>query len=286
MADPYVPKFCKFPEDSSWAISWVELGFGVCARACVIDGVSAPYHPREGPALFRDRSDGQVLVDEFVKALSHAPLALRAELVLAEAQKKIHDLSGVFAPSFLETQSVPPGASFAYVQIDWRGITLFTAGDCLVVWEDADGKRYGIPNQSYEYNRAVEGRFREIRAEHPDLFDAWDIHLREVVPYKANRLNRPGGIAEMNGDPNIIDCWKSFVLQTGVRRMILGTDGVFPGDLTRNPGNLAEYVFTLYDQGGIPAIIASTKALEQKEKNTSWVPDDGHTEATAIAIEL
>lgn len=225
----------------------------------VADGVSEAYSPRHPPIRYRgDITGGQMVATTFAKVGASVCLGTSAQDFLKEVNESVLQEHKVVGRDPVLGDDVG-GASFAVCKVDDEGITFVLGGDCFVFVESETERHFFSGFDEFAF--AVEqqdnaGYDRYLKQAGGRRGDAWDLYWPE---YRAKRLrtsNRNlgnGGIATLNGDPSLSDCWtvRHVGWKDRPRIILLGTDGLLPSQKTdpKRHDELANEIGNLYEGG-------------------------------------
>lgn len=251
----------------------------------VTDGVSGIYLPQEGPRFFHGRTGGQCASSAITRAFGSALPGEYLEDILLEANNMIRRLSKANGLSLEESEFLP-SATFVVVSVIQKSINILQGGDSLAVWLNKDGTIGGTPNQAFVYEEDLLNIVSALMKKHgKDRQKMWE-EFRPVLVNKrrANTNNAQGNFALINGQSEVEKFWQKFILRReDVALLILFSDGFVPFEWTRDEKYLAEKVVSLYQVGGLYAILKETRVVAEQKKYSSH---EDCAEATAIAIEF
>lgn len=250
----------------------------------VIDGFSAPYHYKMFPLLFNGGSGGEmvrrVTLETFYSAVTSSveDLILQANQRIAEAQMS-HGISDKEA-------DLLSGASFVFANLSDSSLEIIQGGDCLAVWGYRSGKFGATKNQAYLHVSKNLEIIADLMKKHGgDAREMWVEFSPILSGRRRQDINNPkseAGYAVLNGQATIRDCWqKSQIPAKNIKYILLFSDGFIPYHLTENTKDMAEYVISLYESGGLDRMLRRKRKVDKKNSKSSYIAQD---EATALAI--
>ena len=244
----------------------------------VLDGVSSPYTPGEGPKLYEGLTDGQVAVSIVKSMLNSAKQKLGSALITANKrlERRVESSIGI---DFM----LLPGVNVAVAEISQKMVTVITTGDCFAFWRTRDGMIKATPNLAFGSESELNANFARIMEKHKgDRQKAW----REHIPFWKQSMidNYNHTFAVLNGQGGIESCWQRIELpRANLDLLILLTDGFVPFEDTRDAQLLAEKIEALYCSGGLCCVLMDTHISVETKKAETHVD---YPEATAIALEF
>ena len=253
--------------------------------AVVADGVSGLYLPEDGPRLFYGRTGGQMVCDAIRNAISSAGTGGSIDSLLTMANIRVWE-SVLHHKLDMQRSDLLPGAAFAIVRIDEEKIDIVQGADCIVVWQKRNGTVNATKNQVFDHDSRLQGVVARLMAEHHgNRQEVWREFTPILSELRLRNVNRriQNGYAMLNGQEGVLSCRRRVTLsRRTTRRLIISSDGLVPLSDTQDNKFLARIVMKLFAKGGLPFILARTREIEEKEKETSHIDN---AEATAIAIE-
>ncbi len=283
----------SIPEDTKF--NYLSSTYGAIGYVGVADGVSGLYIPSEGPMKFGKRSGGQLATAVLQKTFSQAPLPGLESIdqVVMRASVELADILKICIPeltkdSYATLVAGLPGATFAVAKLDARRLEITQCGDCLALWEMRDGTIGATKNQVYLHDTQARQTIAQLMEKHGgDRGKMWAEFTPILAQWRVDHINTRTTLMSyglFNGQQELLDLIRPFVLpRREIRTLILATDGLFFYPETGDEKSLAEKAFDLFKQGGLEAILADTRRLEETERASSHID---HAEATAIAIEF
>ncbi len=248
----------------------------------VTDGVSGVYLPEEGPKLFDGKTGGQLASDMIVKEFSFAgPYCFRSTLQganwkLGEIAKKNN--------LFLNDPAFLPSACFSICELTDEKVYIKQGGDTLAVWQLKDGSLGGTPNKNFQYEKFLTDTIAELMAKNNgDRQKMWQ-DFRPILIDERRKYSKEYGLCLLNGQTNFYDNCNSFSIELSkLHFLILFTDGFIPFETTNNVRDMANYVISQYNYGGVDWLLNKTREANEKEKLSTH---EDFPEATAVALEF
>lgn len=239
----------------------------------VLDGVSAPYHPDQGPTLYEDgTSGGQRVVNTLAQRLLLPQQAEDLETALFEANMDLAQ-----EEHWTDDAGLIPGASLALAQVHEDNVLVISAGDSLAVWKTKRGQAFATPNHAYEFEHFLEGHFQDCLARsRGNLAEAWRLHLPVMQEWYRKHKNKT--FAEMNGQMAFLRLWIRRILRAQqLEYLILFTDGLVPLEWTQYPDTLAHEVSRRFERG------RKLRDILESRRSSPW---EQEPEVTAIVLEF
>lgn len=247
--------------------------------AGVLNGVNAPYHPRDGAKLYDGRRGSQIVTETVGRALVGADATENLVQQIAIANRAVHQrLAGLGIsrdhPIFL------PSTTGAFLRINPKTYnpekqfcTLEVAAfaDARYIVELKDGQVHVSPNRVAPFTTEAFSNLRRIRVEHGAIDgvqmsvkarDAvWDKYLSYYSARGDSLVNGSclDSYAILNGDSNF-PLWihrNSFSLDL-VSTVIIFTDGLV-GEIELDDVAMAKRVLAKYKAGGLDAVLSETR---------------------------
>ncbi len=249
----------------------------------VLDGVSAPYVGE--PVRYEGKTGGQVVCQIVSETIHRYGPGLPLTPLLAKANIFIRRFAKANGLDLLRSDLLP-GATFALARITTAAIEIIQGGDCLIVWQYTDERIGTTINQAYRHELELRMRFAELLAKHQgNRLETWQEFIPVLSQLRRERVNQKwNGYALLNGQPAVAKRWEHrFLDRKNVARILLLTDGLYEPYFMPNDSHLVgRRIITLYESGGLVAVLANSRAAEELEKSSHI----GQAEATGIAIEL
>ncbi len=248
----------------------------------VFDGVSGLYDPGVGWRDFAGRSGGQRVIDIAKQVVAAAGAVESAFEVARRINIAVREFVHNEGLSY-DTADDVPGTAFALAKVH-DGIEIVAGGDAYVVWRGRDGRIGATANQNYNYESALLGIVRGLMHKHGgDRAAMWREYLPLIRKRRRANTNKAGQYAALNGDPAGEELWQRHTFAPGeLQTLLLVTDGMANFDETADTQVLARALLGAYDHGGVEALLARVRAIENGRNNTHIK----HAEATAVAINL
>ena len=270
--------------------------------AIVCDGVSAPYSPANPPKIFYGMTGGEMVARNITHVFAttgYLNNTLR-NLLLEFVNPAIRRSQLKGKPSEMA------GATFAAAEIRKSSITIIQAGDCFALWKMRNGQTGITENQAKAHDTEMNNNIlqlmveiakerdvilettdektrNEIRAE---MWNRFYTFLCEARNRDVNNLGSPSGYGLLNGEDLVAELWQTITLDPKeLAYLILFSDGIVPWKVleSQTPKQTAEFVCTLYEEGGLPGMLKATRGIERQTCKTSYL---NFAEATAVAIEF
>lgn len=247
----------------------------------VLDGVSGLYDPAHGPRLFNGLSGGQAVIKIISKEFAAAEISDAIEDVLIRANKKLKEFT--LKERISSQPDLMPGAQVAFAKISDRNIEILQLGDAFATWVMRDGKIHTTQNQNYLYENAQLGMLNKLLRKYAgDRKKTW----KEYLPYSAmmrrKNANKKDGYAVFNGQARVQKLWKEFSIpMREILLLLLYTDGMVTFKESKNEQKMGETVVGAYKRGGLDALLARIRRIEESAKSARHVD---RAEATAVSL--
>ncbi len=250
----------------------------------VVDGISGLYIPSEGSMMFGGRSGGQLATHILCLSFAQASPEESLEDVLQSATRFLAESIKERGLNLAHSELLP-SASFSIAKITEKEITILQATDSLAIWQTSDGEIGATANRFFKVESQNIRDITELMQKHGGNREKTWLEFRPILAKRRRQwVNKPGGYALFNGQPEARDYWQKFVLPRGeVVLLLLFTDGLVPFVETLDMEFLGMRIVRYYHKEGLPAILRRTRHIEAKRKEVSHID---HAEATAIAIEF
>ena len=246
------------------------------------DGVTGIYTSEEGPIFYDERTGAQLASATLLTACAAAPFGMPIETIIENSNAAMADFVRRAGLNSVQSEFLP---AVGFVLADIAQQRLAQTGDCLAVWQTKSGHIRCTPNPMLEYEREMQRqRDRLIEKHSSDQAAAMQEFFASVVTRaRRENINREGGYAILNGQPELYPCirWYKLPSPDELSLILLFTDGLVTVEDTARP-DFGEWFLSLYERGGFDAILASTRKEEDRVKKRSH---EHHAEATLVVWE-
>jgi|GEM_PF-1666790 len=252
----------------------------------VIDGLSSPFLPSEGPRRFSGQTGGQLVTDAIHLAFASAQRGDSLSTIVRRANGQVRLIQASCGIS-IERSDLLSGAAFAVAKIREKTVEILQAADCLAFWQLCDGTIGATPNQVFSHDmelRSITARLMERHREDREKM------RRDLAPVLARmrfehvNAQVEDGYGVLNGQRELEDCWQRVSLpRHNLSVLLLCTDGLIHYPESGDEKNLAKGILDTFQRDGLEDILTRTRILEAQEKKVSHID---HAEASAIAIEF
>lgn len=248
----------------------------------VVDGFSAPYN-NERPSILFDGLTGGAMVSKTVVETFSAPGAdsLSLEQLAIQANDKVRSIQeGQGIP--IDRADLLAGAAFVFAKVGAKTVEIIQGADCLALWVYSSG-HIGIINKNSVYKQDEEAYriIAELRKKYNEK-EMWVPFYPYLCELRLRYHNKIFPV--LNGQPWFSDLWKTIEIPLyGLELLMLFSDGFVPFEETSEEriNNLAERVVSLYQKGGLRAVLEETRTTQLNKKEERHIAFD---EATALAI--
>lgn len=252
----------------------------------VADGVSPPYNKKHPLKMVDGFTAGAMAAKTVCAAFQSAQIDDSVMACLLRANRQLGAWQQESGALFKQPELLA-GASVVAAKLGDSQIQIIQVGDAIALWRLKRGEKGATANSVYQHDEFLHKAFARIMFKvNGNRKEAWErfyeIHCTAVRDH-TNR-SAQGGFGVINGQPGVVPmiCEMRFP-RSGLRDLILCSDGLVPFEMTQNSRALAELVFRLYDQGGLKGVLQHTRAEEEKKADQSHI---SQAEATAVAIKF
>lgn len=252
----------------------------------VVDGLSAPYNPREGPLLFNGMSGGEMVRKLILETFYSTAVDSVLEETILQANQRVSEFQTARDIS-LNRADLLAGASFVFVKIGEKTVKIIGGGDCFAVWVFSSGAIGVTKNTVYkatlENQTVVTHLMEKYNYDRKRIWTEWIPMLSAQRIRDINKRTKTG-YALLNGQPELVNCWQiRDIPLLGLKLLVLFSDGLVPFSEMSNEQEMAERVVSIYKKGGLGSVLERTRKIEKGRERKAYV---AQAEATAIAIRF
>jgi hypothetical protein len=239
--------------------------------AVVGDGVSEYHSKTRSARRFKFGSHqltgGQALGQLLKRTLADPP----PHSSLAELLIYTNDESRAFA----ERQGIPldqpdklSGIDVAAARVRAETVEIIQMGDCFAIWETKDGSQIATKNQGWLFQRRMD-QVQIPYGVHRWDHEGWETAYRQCRLDLTNKPPAEGGLATLNGQHGVENCWYSQTLtRADLRLLLLITDGLAPTQFLYDEAALAPAVISAWRHGDWDAIVEARGGIEKINEGT------------------
>lgn len=253
---------------------------------CVVaDGVSPPYNSANPLLMVQGRSAGAVVAALVCDTFASATAVDSAHAVMARANAQVGALQQGWG-RVLDRPDLLAGASVVAAKLA-DTVEIVQVGDALACWRNRGGQTSATVNTVYGHEQhllvIVARIMEEVRGDRAAMWERY-YPLRCTAVRAHTNCSGQLGFSVVNGQPEAVSLFQVHQIPTSeLETLLIFSDGLVPVEQTRDPQELARFVFAAYDKGGLAYVLEETRAIESPKEGRSHV---SRAEATAIAISL